>query len=322
MMTATRSPSRRPARDIGHPQPLLRVVAWELRRVRASRRAWWILLLAFGFFLFIIWLLWIARFAGTSGFGNSATFNVSVTSAQGVVVVLPTLTFLLALILPFMNADGITRDLKQRTHELVMSTSVPTWAYFWGRYAASVLLSLGLAVVLFIALLLMGLILHQTQADYPLPQVQAMVLIWAVALLPTTILISSATFAIGTLLQRRSGLAALGVILFWFACTIVLPFIPAAGSGRIPSWYLNWEPTNVGMAAQLQAPYAQSYTAIFISPSGEPSDSSVLSALAHLQQQIPDLGPWMVPHLIWIGLGLALVIIASFSFKRFGNVSG
>ena len=38
------------------------------------------------------------------------------------------------------------------------------------------------------------------------------------------------------------------------------------------------------------------------------------------EQQMPDLTPWILPHLIWIGLGLALVLIARLSFKRFRNI--
>jgi hypothetical protein len=112
------------------------------------------------------------------------------------------------------------------------------------------------------------------------------------------------------------------VILGWFVCTVVLPVIPVAGSGRIPSWYLHWEPTNVGMAAVLQAPYAQSLSTILNSTSSGVSDSAILSALARLEQHIPDLGPWILPHLIWLGLGLTLVLIAGSSFNRFRNVTG
>jgi hypothetical protein len=112
------------------------------------------------------------------------------------------------------------------------------------------------------------------------------------------------------------------VILTWFVSTVILPVIPVAGSERIPSWYLHWEPTNVGMAAVLQASYSQSWSTILNSTSSGVSDSATLSALARLQQHIPDLGPWILPHLIWIGLGLALVLIAGFSFKRYRNVPG
>jgi hypothetical protein len=183
-------------------------------------------------------------------------------------------------------------------------------------------LSLGLAVVLLVALLLMGFVLHQTQADYPPPQVEAIVAMWAVALAPTTIVISNISFALGTLLRRGSTLAALGIILGWFLCIVVLPTIPAAGSGRVPSWYLHWEPTNTGMAAALQAPYTPDPGGSVILHPTSPgdSDSAFLAAQTNLEQQMPDLAPWILPHLAWIGVGLALVLVAWFSFRRFRNV--
>ena len=255
-MTTTEVLPNRQIATIQRPHPLLAVMAWELRRLRASRSTWILAFVSFGLFLFFIWLLWIARFAGTGGF-NNVTFSVPFTSAEGLVMTLPVLSFLLALILPFVNADGTARDLKQRTHELLMGTPLPSWAYIWGRYLTCLLVSLGLAVLLLAALLLMGLILHQTQTDYPLPRPEAIVTIWAVALVPTTILISSASFALGTMLQHNSNLVKIGMILGWFVFALVLPSIPVPGSGYVPSWYLHWEPTNIGMTALLQAPYSQ-----------------------------------------------------------------
>jgi hypothetical protein len=139
------------------------VVVWELRRFYASRATRWTVLLAFGLFLVLGWVLAILRFAGTFVFGNGATFDVAVTSAWGTSMVLPTLTFLLALVLPFVSADGVARDLKQRTHELLLSSPLPTWAYVLGRYLACLLLTLGLAALLLVTLLLDGVALHLTQ---------------------------------------------------------------------------------------------------------------------------------------------------------------
>jgi ABC-type transport system involved in multi-copper enzyme maturation permease subunit len=298
------------------------VIAWEARRLRASRTTWVIVLLAFGLFLLVVWLLWLLKFAGSGGFGNGTTFitySIPVTSAQGLVITLPVFSFLLALILPFVNTDGTARDLKQRTHELLMSTSVPSWAYIWGRYLVCLFVSLGLAALLLTALLLMGLILHQTQADYPPPQPGALILIWAVALVPTAILISSASFALGTILQRHSNLVKIGLILSWFMLGLVLPSIPVGGSGHVPAWYLTWEPTNIGMTALLQAPYNQGATMILTAAANGGSASAILAALADMEQQVPDLGPYILPHLIWVGFGLALVGYAALSFKRFSN---
>ncbi len=297
------------------PHPLLAVMAWELRRLRASRTTWRLLIVAFGFFLFVVWLI---KAPGGIGF-NDATFSLSVTSAEGLVAALPMLSFLLALILPFVNADGTARDLKQRTHELLMSTAVPSWAYIWGRYLVCLLVSLVLAALLLAALLLMWLILHQTQADYPPPQPGALILIWAVALVPTAILISSASFALGTILQRHSNLVKIGLILSWFMLGLVLPSIPVGGSGHVPAWYLTWEPTNIGMTALLQAPYNQGATMILTAAASGGSASAILAALTRLEQQMPNLGPYILPHLVWAALGVGLVMVAGRSFKRFSN---
>src|SRR5262249_39843907 len=244
------------------------------------------------------------------------TFTVSITSAQGLIVILPTFSTLLAMILPFVSADGVARDLKQRTHELLMSTALPTWAYTWGRYAACILVSLGLAVLLLVAQLLMGLILHQTQANYPLPQAGTVVMIWAVALIPTTIFISSVSFGCGTIAQRSSNSVKMGILLSWFVCAFILPVIPVTGAGYLPSWYLSWEPTNNGMAALLQAPYAQGTERILTTvASGD--GSPALPALIALEQHVPDLERWIMPHLVWATLGLGVVVLAALFFQRF-----
>jgi hypothetical protein len=41
--------------------------------------------------------------------------------------------------------------------------------------------------------------------------------------------------------------------------------------------------------------------------------------LLHIEQQLPDMGSWVLPHLLWAALGLALAIVATCSFKRFRN---
>lgn len=315
-MTATsKTVANQQATPDWRPRPLLAVMAWEARRLRASRSTWVMLALAFGLFLLVVWLLWSLRFAGTSGFGDGTTFTVSVTSPEGLVMLLPIFSFLLALILPFVNADGTARDLKQRTHELLMATPVPSWAYIWGRYLACLLVSLGLAALLLAALLLMGYLLAQTQADYPLPQPAAIVSIWAAALVPTTALISSVSFALGTVLPRSSNLVKISMILGWFLIGLVLPSIPVGGSGPVPGWYLTWEPTNIGMTTLLQAPYLH----LSIVSANPISADTIVSALTNLEQQMPDLGPFILPHLVWAGLGLAAVGAVALSFNRCSN---
>jgi hypothetical protein len=194
------------------------------------------------------------------------------------------------------------------------------WAYVLGRYLACLLLTLGLAALLLVTMLLGGVALHLTQRDYPLPDPLALLAVWAVGLAPVAVLIGSVSFALGTVLRRYSSLAPAAVIALWFIAALVLPVLPAAGSGRVPEWYLRWEPTGNGMVAAIQAPYNNAASAIIASiSSGQPSiqqENVALAGLARLEQKLPDLAPWILPHLVWVGLGLVLVLGVARYFDR------
>ena len=100
-------------------------------------------------------------------------------------------------LLTFVMADGVTRDVNRRTHELLMTTALPAWAYVWGRYLAGLVVSLGLALLLLASILGMGGLLHLTVANYPLPQIGVVLLLWVGIVVPATILVSSLSFALG-----------------------------------------------------------------------------------------------------------------------------
>ena len=104
-----------------HPHPLARVMAWELRRFRATRLFWFQALGFFGFFLFLTWVQGTTIHFSTR---NNDGF-IAGTSAQGLLLTLPTVLLLLVLLLPFVTADGVTRDLQRRTHELLLATALP-----------------------------------------------------------------------------------------------------------------------------------------------------------------------------------------------------
>jgi hypothetical protein len=121
-------------------------------------------------------------------------------------------------------------------------------------------------------------------------------------------------------LRRYSSLSPAAIITLWFIAAVILPVIPAAGSGRVPDWYRHWEPTGNGMVAAIQAPYSDAASAIMASASsGQPSaqsDNVVLDGLARLEQKLPDLAPWILPHLVWAGFGLALVLAVALYCDR------
>jgi ABC-2 type transport system ATP-binding protein len=107
----------------------------ELRRFRASRLFWFQALGFFGFFLLLTWVQGTTIHFSTR---NNDGF-IAGTSAQGLLLTLPTVLLLLVLLLPFVTADGVTRDLYRRTHELLLATALPGWAYVWGRYLVGLL---------------------------------------------------------------------------------------------------------------------------------------------------------------------------------------
>jgi ABC-type transport system involved in multi-copper enzyme maturation permease subunit len=229
-------------RALESPRPLLSVMAWELRRFCASRLFW---LQALGFFCFLLFMMWASRMPNQFTFNNTnGSFSgfVAGTSAWGLLTTLPIALILLGLLLPFVTTDGVTRDLHRRTHELLMTTALPTWAYVWGRYLICLLLSLGLALLSLAAILGMGLLLHLTTPAYPLPPTGAVLLLWVGMVVPATVLLSSLGFALGTVLPRLSTLVKIVILLGWFVGALILPI--GIRDSTPPAWYVNWDPTS------------------------------------------------------------------------------
>src|SRR6266568_863333 len=234
---------------------------------------------------------------------------VAGTSAGGLLHTLPTVLLVLVLFLPFVTADGVRRDLSRRTHELLMATALPTWAYVWGRYLAGLLMSLGLALLLLASILGMGGLLHLTVADYPLPQTGAVLLLWVGMVFPATILVSSFGFALSTLLPRLSTLVKVVILVAWIAGALVIP----RGLGNTtppPSWYVNWDPTSGITALGLLPAYAI-HLGSWIT-----SEAQLQQLILTIENKMPDPAGWFAPHLLLAGLGLVLVLVAAFAFKR------
>ena len=233
--------------------PLWNVLAWELRRLMQSRLTWLLALICFALFLFMIW-----SDRGPSTYtAQHLSPTLSYYFSGNIPYVSParlsyqlhrTALLLLLMALPFLCADGVARDLKRHTHELVMTTSLPTWAYVLGRYLIVLGLSLGLGVELLGAILAMDLAMHLFVGgpEYVLPQVGPIVTFWAVLALPTIVLISSATFLLGTLLPQYANLVKIGSMLGWFFWAMI--FNAQVFWFRVPDWYLNWEPSGAFLA--------------------------------------------------------------------------
>jgi ABC-type transport system involved in multi-copper enzyme maturation permease subunit len=317
MSMTAQTVARRQTRAIQRPQPLLSVLRWELRRVLANRLFW---LQALCFFVLVLFALWLGRqpitfnqlFSSFSGF-------VAGTSGWGLVTFLRAgLILLLGLLLPFVNADGVTRDLERRTHELLMTTLVPSWAYVWGRYLVGLLVSLGLAVLLMAAMLGTGVLLHLTVSAYPAPDLGNVLLLWGGMVVPAAILLSSVSFALGTLLPRQSLLIKIGILLTWFVGTFMLPRV-LSDTTSPRAWYSAWDPTSAVTTQRMLLQYSADFQNQTTHLTSEAQLQHVILAV---ENQVPNLGTWLVPHLLVAGASLLLVALSALSFQRFRNTFG
>src|SRR5258706_14941388 len=292
---------------IKRPHPLARVIAWELRRFCTSRLFW---LQALGFFCLSSFMIWAQQIPLTLNHAHAKVpfFGfVAGTSAWGLLMTLPSGTLmLLGMLLPFVNADGVTRDLSRHTHELLLATALPTWAYVWGRYLICLLLSLGLALLLLAAILVMGLFLHLTITDYPLPEIGNLMVIWIGMIASATVLVSSLSFALGTLLPRLANLVKIVIPLGWFVgveiISIELGFSSHAANFSLPAWYINWDPTSEGIALGLFNKHFTDFSNMAAT-----STAQTQHGLLTVENTLIDLGSWFVPHLLLAGLSLVLV---------------
>jgi ABC-type transport system involved in multi-copper enzyme maturation permease subunit len=299
------------------PRLFLNVMAWEFRRFRASRLFWFQALGLFGFFLLIMWVLhWAEGIdvvpvnGGVSGV-VSLSGSVAGTSAGGLLLTLPTILIVLVLLLLFVTADGVTRDVHRRTHELLMTTALPTWAYVWGRYLAGLVMSLALALLLLVSLLGMGWLCHLTVTDYPAPEIGNLLLLWVGMVVPATILVSSVGFALSTLLPRLSTLIKAVVMLAWLVGALVIPLSMGGARAPLPpSWYVNWDPTSAITARGLLPAYA-----IHPNPTIM-NETQFQQLILSVENKVPDLAGWFAPHLGLFGASLVLVLVAALTFKR------
>jgi len=312
MTTVALTSFRQQALTFRHQQPLVSVLAWEIRRFRTSRRFW---LQALGFFCLVLALMWYGQMPAQFS-TPTASGSVDGTSAWGLLLTIPIDAMLLVLFLPFMNADGVTRDLSRRTHELLMTTALPNWAYIWGRYLAGLLISLGMAALLLVAILGMGWLLSLTTPAYPAPNVGAVLLLWGGMVVPAVVLVSNVSFVLGTLFPRRANLVKIVILVMWIVAAVILPDLvsrPAAHSS-FPAWYMNWDPTSrttaIGMFPQYQTSFdALSHTAT--------TSAQLQNLVLSIENKMPDVSAWLAPHLIETLLSLLLVVVAMFAFRRF-----
>jgi ABC-type transport system involved in multi-copper enzyme maturation permease subunit len=311
--TSALSVSRMQTQTTHRPQPLLAVMAWELRRYRASRL---LPIQALCFFCIVVLLIWTQATLVFS-IGTASTF-IPGTSAWGLLVTLPTTLVLLVVLLPFITADGVARDLQRRTHELLMSTAVPSWAYVLGRYLIGLLVSLGVAVLLLAAILGIGTVLHLTGTSYPAPELGTVLVLWVGMVVPATVLVSSLGFAIVTLFPRLSTFVKIVILVAWVVGAMALPgiiFQPSVPNA-LQTGYSAWDPTSTLTGLTTLQQYQPNLNPQSAATMGAKQIQSLINTIAN---QAPDVSAWFAPHLIEAALSLVLVVVAALSFQRFRN---
>jgi hypothetical protein len=320
------------------PTPLLTVLRWELRRALASRTTWVLAVLLFGLCLLLLGFSVLQQQYSASATVLSPTGApvqhalegfITRNSLFGLAILLPITVLEFALFLPFVTADGVSLDF-QRTHEILMATSLPSRAYTWGRYLAGMLIALGMACVYLLALLVLCVAFHLTQPDvYPALDLPGALLIWAVVVLPPAFLLSSLCFACGLLVPRHPNVVKAGAVFAWFAFGLILQAFTYeqvrhdAGfeRGIVPAWwtaYETWQPTNTDAGHLFAEQFFHRLDAIVANPAL--SNQVIQQQVSALKAQMPDVGSFTLAHLVWVAVGLAAVAAASFTFRRFRNV--
>jgi ABC-type transport system involved in multi-copper enzyme maturation permease subunit len=289
-------------------QPLWSVMGWELFRYKEMR---------FSKFMIIGIALFFAL--GAWSWASAYTYlPYASTSVLGMTLEIPTtFSWTLAVTTPFLVAELVTRDRKLRVHELVMTTSIPTWAYVWGRYLAGMSVCFALAVLALPLILLMNSIFFVLQPHATLASnVGTIVALWIITLLPI-LLVTGLSFCLCTLLPRRATLLKLLVLMGWFVAWYSGAVVGWAVAGIQPSEQVAaWDPTTIAMPLQLMREmYAKSGT--LSSSAGTHALDAQRAIVA--QQSLPDLTPWLLTHLLYAVLGLLLVALTALLFKRFRN---
>jgi ABC-type transport system involved in multi-copper enzyme maturation permease subunit len=280
-----------------HPITLLSVWGWEIRRVFARPLNWGFGLASFLFFIGMMWFKHAWQLGTDAGF----RFTLYGTSAYGLLYEFTVVLMLVfAFILPFVVTEGVARDYKKRIHEVLMATPLPTPAYVWGRFLAVLTIGLGQAVLMLLAALIMGSLLHLGNAGYPQPTLNNLLAVWELIVLPPTILIAGVGFSLGTLWPRKARMIILGILITWILLFTL---------GNI----LRIDPTGMNILGDLIPRLIQSANAKIASiPAAQRA-----AWIQQLQATLPDLRGWMLSQSVLAVSGILLVAAAAVGFRRF-----
>ena len=102
----------------------------------------------------------------------------------------------------------------------------------------------------------------------------------------------------------------LGVLLAWVGLDLMVDIGHGLGG------FAYWTPTSNGTLKVLLPRLAQT----FQGAAGALDGAGRTHLASSLQQQLPDLWPWVLPHIALVFIGLGAVALAAARFQRFRNV--
>src|SRR5258708_25967377 len=103
-----------------------------------------------------------------------------------------------------------------------------------------------------------GTLYYITSPAYPAPDVGNVLILWGGMVVSATVLLSSVSFALGTLLPRQSSLVKIGILLAWFVGTFMLPRL-LSDTTSPPAWYSAWDPTSAVTTQRMLLQYSADF---------------------------------------------------------------
>ncbi|MEO8288268.1 MAG: ABC transporter permease subunit [Chloroflexota bacterium] len=279
---------------------LASVVGWELNRATSDWRSW---------------LLVGAVFAGAclqaplnSGHFDRDHLNFPIHSAFGLAV---GYMQMLSIVFVAIGSSMVARDLSRRTHEVLMATPIPTWAYVWGRWLAGVLMCLGLSIVALLGIIAGGWVLQMAgarPAAYEMPDAVGLAIAFALIVPVDVFLLTGFSFTLGTLLPRWANLAIVAVVALWL---VGMPVYAANYTDRANTWL----PGHPFMLNAMGRYYLDALQDAQSSHASITFEQQVKLAY-EVGTRMPDLSLWLW-QLSYMGVGVVMVALTARYFSRF-----
>lgn len=276
-------------------QEIARLTGWELSHFLASQSSRVLGAAAFCFF------------AGLLMVRNQWGYLLGTTALGQLAELVYDLMLIFGLILPFLVTDQVAHDYQERMHELLMTSAVSSRIYVLSRYLAALLISLGLAIFLLAAQLLVNLILPALNSGFPSANPLITFSLWARLAIPAGILVGSLCFCMGTLFPRLTAIPKLAICMAWIILAL-------DNDPTDLTWRAYWNPTGAGMIT-LAYKHFQDLAQNGLKNALAAAQQAQL--ILRIQQSLPDLRPWLGPFLALAGIGFLLGFLAIFSFRRF-----